>query len=604
VSWSRYPRLWLRLLRMCYRHAPAATAGALALWAASLVTLPATALALRAAVDAGSRGGAGPDAARDAVLTAIGVAVAYTANITVERMAQGSTIGLTDRVGLLELEPEILRAVSGIETMDHLERTDFLDRITVLRNAAWQVMFSAWVAVSGVCNLARLAIVLALLGTVSPYLLLLLVFAAVPLWFDARGRRAVVQAETDTAEDLRIERDLFGLATRAASGKEIRVTGAGPELARRQERAWRAAHERQYRAQLAGAVWRGAGWAVFTLGFALALALVLWRAVRGQSSLGEVVLSITVATNLRNAVQEAVYSSTQAAQTGRMSVQYLWLTEYVARQRALPSGDLAAPHALRDGIELRHLTYQYPGTDRDAVEDVSVHLPAGSVVAVVGEYGSGKSTLVKLLCKFHRPTAGAILVDNTDLVDIDTAAWWSGMAVVFQDFGRYRMLFREVVGLGDLAGIDDEPRITQALAEADATALLDRLPDGLSTQLGRDLGGVELSEGQWQKTALARACMRTEPLLFVLDEPTASLDAPSEQAIFERYMTRARRLAARTGAITVIISHRFSTVAGADLILVMEQGRLVQQGTHAELITAEGTYAELHGLTSRAYTST
>jgi ABC-type multidrug transport system fused ATPase/permease subunit len=133
--------------------------------------------------------------------------------------------------------------------------------------------------------------------------------------------------------------------------------------------------------------------------------------------------------------------------------------------------------------------------------------------------------------------------------------------------------------------------------------LLDRLPGGLETLVGRDLGGVELSEGQWQKTALARACMRREPLLFVLDEPTASLDAPSEQAIFEHYMNRARQLAARTGAVTVIVSHRFSTVAGADLILVMEKGRLVQVGNHTDLVDADGPYAELHSLSSRAYAS-
>jgi ATP-binding cassette subfamily B protein len=445
--------------------------------------------------------------------------------------------------------------------------------------------------------------VLALLAAVSPYLLLLLVFAAVPLGFDARGRRAVVRAETDTAEDIRVERELFGLATKAAPGKEIRVAGAGAELVRRQQRAWQDAHDRRYRAELAAALWRVAGWAVFTVGFAGALALVLTRAVRGDSSVGDVVLSIVVATNLRNAVQAAVSSSTLAAETGRVAAQYLWLTSYVAQEHARGGGVLPAPSNLRDGIDLRHLRYRYPGTDADAVDDVTVRLPAGSVIAVVGEYGSGKTTLVKLLCKFHRPDAGQILVDGTDLADIDAASWWSGMAVVFQDFGRYRTTFAETIGLGDMPHLDDEARVREALAEADGTGLLDRLPQGLSTWLGRDLGGVELSEGQWQKTALARACMRREPLLFVLDEPTASLDAPSEHAIFERYMARARRLAARTGAITVIISHRFSTVAGADLILVMDSGRLVQQGTHAELVRAEGIYAELHGLTSRAYTA-
>jgi ATP-binding cassette subfamily B protein len=590
------------LLRLCYAHEPRVTVAALALRLLGLVTIPTTALVLRMAVDASARGASSHGAARGAVLAAVAVAVAYTANNAVERMAWMYSMHLTDRVGLLTLEPEIVRDVCGIETMDHLERTDFLDRVTVLRNSAWEVMFSAWAAVDGLFNVARLAVVLALLGTLSPYLLLLLVFAAVPLWFDARGRRVVMSTETATAEDLRVQRHLFALATKAAPGKEIRVTGAGPQLVRRQQRAWRDAHERRYHAELAGAMWRTGGWVVFTLGFACALALVISRAARGQGSVGDVVLSITVATNLRNAVQQAVGSSTEAAKAGRKAGHYLWLGGYVAQERTQQKGTRTAPSTLRDGISLEHLTYRYPGTDRDAVEDVSVHIPAGSVVAVVGEYGSGKSTLVKLLCKFHRPTGGALLVDGTDLAEIDAESWWAAMAVAFQDFGRYRTVFREVVGLGDLANIEDAQRVTEALAAADGVALLDRLPQGLDTPLGRDLGGVELSEGQWQKTALARACMRDEPLLFVLDEPTASLDAPSEQAIFEHYMRRAKNLASRTGAITVIISHRFSTVAGADLILVLEKGRLIQVGTHDELVAVDGTYAELHSLSARAYT--
>jgi ABC-type multidrug transport system fused ATPase/permease subunit len=602
-QWTRYVRLWWRLVAMCYRHEPRSTVAALVLRVVGIATVPATALLLRAAVNTGARAASGQATARAAVLAALGVAIAYTANQMVERTVWGLGIHLTDRVGLLVLDPQIQRDVCTVETIDHLERTDFLDRVTILRGAAWEVMFAAWGALDGLFNIARLAAILALLGTVSPYLLLLLVFAAVPLWFDARGRRVVLRADTDSAEDLRVARHLFGLATKALPGKEIRVSGAGPAIAAMQERAWRQANERQYRAQLRGALWRSGGWTVFAAGFAVALWYVVQQALQGHGSVGDVVLAITVAANLRNAVQQAVNSSTEAAMAGRKATHYLWLEDYVAQQRSQPRGSGPAPTALRDGIRLSGLTYAYPGTDRNAVDDVTVHLPAGSVVAVVGEYGSGKSTLVKLLCKFHRPSGGTILVDGTDLAGIEAESWWAGMAVAFQDFGRYRTAFRDVIGLGDLPYLDDDERIGEALRAADGTVLLDRLPSGLDTLLGKDLGGVELSEGQWQKTALARACMRREPLLFVLDEPTASLDAPSEQAIFEHYMSRARELAARSGAITVIVSHRFSTVAGADLILVMAGGRLVQSGTHDELVDAEGPYAELHSLTSRAYTA-
>jgi ATP-binding cassette, subfamily B, bacterial len=600
--WMPYVRLWARLIALCYRHEPVTTVAALVLRVVGIATIPATALLLRAAVDSGAAAAAGEGSARVAVLTAVAMAFAYTANQVVERQVWSLGIHLTDRVGLLELDPEIIRAVCEVETMDHLERTDFLDRVTVLQGASWQIMFSAWGALDGVFNIARLIAVLALLGTISPYLLLLLIFAAVPLWFDARGRRALVRAETEAAQDLRLSRHLFELATRPQPGKEIRTSGAGRVIGEMQEQAYRRASDQKCRAGFQGALWRVAGWALFTTGFGAALWFVVHQTQIGAGSVGDLVLAITVAANLRNAVQQAVDSSTHAARDGRKSTHLLWLEDYVAEQRTRPRDTGQAPTTIADGIRLDELTYAYPGTERNAVDRVSVHLPAGSVVAVVGEYGSGKTTLVKMLCKFHRPTGGAILVDGADLADIEAASWWAGMAVVFQDFGRYRTAFREVIGLGDLPAMDDDRRIAEALTAADGQVLLDRLPDGLNTMMGKDLGGVELSEGQWQKTALARACMRREPLLFVLDEPTASLDAPSEQAIFEHYMNRARDIATRTGAITVIVSHRFSTVSGADLILVMEAGRLVQHGTHQDLLAAGGPYAELHSLTSDAYT--
>jgi ATP-binding cassette subfamily B protein len=256
---------------------------------------------------------------------------------------------------------------------------------------------------------------------------------------------------------------------------------------------------------------------------------------------------------------------------------------------------------LTDGIALDGVGFTYPGTERPALDDVTCRLPAGSVVAVVGEYGSGKTTLVKLLTKLYRPDRGTIQVDGVDLADLDTAGWRTRISAAFQDFGRFHIRFGETVGIGDLPYIADADRVGDAVRAADARELVERLPDGLDTQLGRRFDGVELSEGQWQRTALARASMRTQPLLFVLDEPTASLDAPSEHEIFDRYLGRARELAERTGAITVIVSHRFSTVAGADHVLVLHKGRIAEQGTHDELLAAGGRYATLYDIQATAY---
>jgi ATP-binding cassette subfamily B protein len=355
----------------------------------------------------------------------------------------------------------------------------------------------------------------------------------------------------------------------------------------------------RFRARLGAMWWQLAGWAVFTLGFGAALALAVYRAAHGQDTIGDLVLAITVAVTLRESLSETVWSVNHTMGGRRIAEPYLWLRDYA--DAAPDPGDRPAPVSLTEGITLDRVGFTYPGTERAALDGVSCRLPGGSVVAIVGQYGSGKTTLVKLLTKLYRPDCGRVLVDGVDLATLATDSWRARLSAAFQDFGRFHVRFGDAVGIGDLPHLADTGRVGAAVADADAGSLLARLPDGLDTQLGREFDGVELSEGQWQKTALARASMREAPLLFVLDEPTASLDAPSEQEIFERYMARARSLAGRSNAITVVVSHRFSTVAGADLIFVMEKGRLVEQGTHDELISADGRYADLYRIQAAAY---
>jgi ATP-binding cassette subfamily B protein len=430
----------------------------------------------------------------------------------------------------------------------------------------------------------------------------LLAFAAFPLWCNRRGRALVNAAETESAEDFRLQRHLFDLATSAAGGKELRVSGAAAEVTRRQGDAWDAVVTARFRARLRATGWRLTGWAGFTLGFLVALVAVIHAAATGSASAGDLVLAVTVAATLESAVQMAVTSTSEALEAERLVEPYLWLRAYAAEERQRVTATLTPPDVLHEGIVLDDVGYTYPGASRPALEELSVRIPAGSVVAIVGEYGSGKTTLVKLLGKFYRPSTGMIRIDATDLADLDTELWRARTSAAYQDFGRYpQMTFAESVGLGDLPHLDDHEVIEESVRAADATTLTKRLPEGLNTPLGRVFGGVELSEGQWQKTALARASMRPDPLLFVLDEPTASLDAPSEHAVFERYMDRARLLAKRTGAITVIVSHRFSTVTGADTILVLHQGRLVEHGTHEELLADAGTYGDLYGIQADAY---
>jgi len=591
TTW-RYLGLLAELVRLSWRRFPFAAAGIVAAAVVSTGLTPVLALALREAVD----GIAGGDR-RAALLGALGAALAFALDRYLRDAGEVLEKVLADHVSSVDLRRQVVSTLARLDGLDHLERTDLLDRVTAAQDARGSLGHAPWQAIHAVCHAVRLGLLLLLLGAaVNPWLLTLIAFAAAPLWFDQAGQRAVARAETGTAEAFRLQRHLFDLATGPAGGKEIRVAGAGPEIARRQRAAWAEAVRGRFRARVRAAAWRLTGWAVFTLGFGAGLALV----TRGDGSLGDLVLAITVAVTLRDALQDTLFGVT-VAMAGRTGAEpLLWLRDY-ARDQAGHTGTGKPPAVLRDGITLEEVSFGYHGTGRPALDRVGCHLPAGSVVAVVGEYGSGKTTLVKLLAKFYAPDRGRILVDGADLADLDTAAWRARCSAAFQDFGRFHIRLGDAVGIGDLPHLDEDARLRDAVGAADATALVDRLPDGLDTQLGRRFDGVELSEGQWQKVALARASMRAEPLLFVLDEPTASLDAPSEHAIFERYMARARELAARTGAITVVISHRFSTVAGADRILVLDRGHLVEQGTHQELLAAGGRYADLYTVQAKAY---
>ena len=274
-----------------------------------------------------------------------------------------------------------------------------------------------------------------------------------------------------------------------------------------------------------------------------------------------------------------------------------WLEDYAASVAA--SADLEAPARLRQGIRLDRVSFTYPGTSRLVLDDVTLSLPANAVVAVVGENGAGKTTLVKLLAKMYEPSSGAILVDDVPLARVPADAWRARLAGAFQDFVRFEFLVRQTVGLGDVPRLDDEPAVRIAVDRAGATDVVDRLAAGLDTQLGPTWPeGVDVSFGQWQKLALARGFMRERPLLLVLDEPTAALDAETEHALFERYAA-ASRANPGDGRITILVSHRFSTVRMADSIVVMDGARVVEVGSHEALMARGGQYQTLTGFRRR-----
>jgi ATP-binding cassette subfamily B protein len=506
----------------------------------------------------------------------------------------------------IALESHVARLQASIATIAHQERPDYLDRLAVLRDQVF-VLDHMYMALFSTCGwILRLGVTLVLLVSISPWLVLLAVFA-LPTVLTSTWRPAVERrAQERGAQSQRLARHLFTLGTTAAPGKEVRVTGIGQRLIDDRRAAWERWYEPVSAARGRSAVWHTLAWAVFGGAYVGAIVFVS----SGLAAPPAVVLLVLAA-----GARLSAYIGATVGEIGFLrgiwmdgSRRLAWLEDYARSLVAL--ADLPVPQRLRKSIRFEHVSFAYPGTERRVLDDVSFELPAGAVVALVGENGAGKSTLVKLLGKFYAPTAGEIYVDDQPLSRMPADEWRRRLAGAFQDFFRFEFRARHTVGVGDVPRLDDAPAVVRAVDRAGADDVVGRLTSGLDTQLGPTWpNGVDVSFGQWQKLALARGYMRDEPLLLVLDEPTAALDAETEHALFERYaaMTRHRASAGSSGeaepdgGITLLVSHRFSTVRMADLIVVLDGARLVEFGTHEDLMRRGGQYAELYGIQAAAY---
>jgi ATP-binding cassette subfamily B protein len=461
------------------------------------------------------------------------------------------------------------------------------------------VLDHMYMSVFAACGwLLRLGVTVALLASIHPVLILLAVFA-LPIVSTSTWRPAVERTVQErSAPANRLARHLFTLAATAPPGKEVRVTGIGERLIAERRAAWQRGHLPIAAVRWASAWWHALAWAVFGAAF---VAAVVFVASYLRASAGAVLLVLAAGSRL------SAYVAATVTEVGFLrgfwmdgSRRLAWLEDYAASFDA--AADRAIPDALHDGIRLDRVSFAYPGTTRLVLEDVSLRLPAGSVVAIVGENGAGKTTLVKLLAKMYEPTSGAIYVDDVPLARVSAEGWRARLAGAFQDFFRFEFVARHTVGLGDVPRLDDQAAVVSAIGRAGADDVIARLNAGLDTQLGPTWpGGVDVSFGQWQKLALARGFMREQPLLLVLDEPTAALDAETEHALFERYAAAARGGGEDGGRITILVSHRFSTVRMADLIVVLDGARLVEVGTHDQLMAAAGQYAQLYGIQAAAY---
>ena len=521
-------------------------------------------------------------------------------------------LGLVIGLGLVERSMELMRQLVGSRlgidlnvvilekalTLDlrHFEDPTFYDKLTRARREASSRPLSLvqenFTIIRGVLTLAGYAVVLV---RFSPWAVAGLLLAAIPSFIsEARFSGAAFRLRNRRSPEARRLNYLEYVLANDEHAKEVKLFRLGPMLLHRYRTLAETFFSDDRKLSVQRASWTFglsliASGAFYSCYLAIALA-----AATGRLSLGDMALYLVAFRQGQSAFQSILTA------LGGMYEDNLYMSnlfEYLAiPTAALASQKNEAPVRTEEGIRFEHVGFRYPDAPTWALRAVSLFIPKGESLALVGQNGAGKTTFIKLLTRLYEPTEGRILLDGRDLRDWEEGRLRSRIGVIFQDFNEYQFAVRENVGFGSVEHLADEPRIIRAVERGGATEVVAALSAGLETQLGRYFqDGAELSGGQWQKLALARAFMREEADILVLDEPTAALDAVAEQAVFERFRALTRDRTA------IVISHRFPTVRMADRIIVIEHGHIVEQGTHHELLAAGGRYARLFTLQAEGY---
>jgi ATP-binding cassette subfamily B protein len=519
------------------------------------------------------------------------------------------------RLGI-DLNVQILEKAQRLE-LRQFEDPDFYDKLTRARREAstrpLSLIQSNFQVVRNALTLAGYA---ALLIRFSPWMALAVLVATVPAFVaEARFSGAAFRLRNWRSPDSRRLTYLEYVLANDEHAKEVKLFGLGPLLLDRYRRLAESFFADDRRLAIGRAGWGYALSLLSTAVFYGSYALIVAETVRGRLSLGDMTLALVAFRQGQQSFQ-AVLSALGGMYEDTLYMSNLFDYFAIPTDAAKAVGPLAVVRA-EEGIRFEGVGFRYPPSSasadvatsaaaerrpasekegRWALRDVNLFIPKGQSLALVGENGAGKTTFIKLLANLYQPTEGSVLLDGRDLRTWDEAQLRRRIGVIFQDFNEYQLALRENVAFGSVEHLGDELRVGRAVERGGAKELAAGLSAGLETQLGRWFsGGVELSGGQWQKVALARAFMRDEADILILDEPTAALDAEAEHAVFQRF----RALA--VGRTTILISHRFPTVRMADRILVLEAGRVVEDGTHAALVAAGRRYARMFQLQASGY---
>ncbi|MGK2943195.1 MAG: ABC transporter ATP-binding protein [Desulfuromonadales bacterium] len=493
------------------------------------------------------------------------------------------------RINLMILEKALTLKLA------HFEDSEFYDKLTRARREASTRPLSLVTRTFGlVQNGISLASYAFLLVQFSPWAVLILIVGGIPEFLaEAKFSGDKFRLFRWRSPETRMQMYLETVLAREDYAKEVKLFRLGPKLLQRYQAIFAKLFAEDRQLTLRRDSWGFILGLLGTIAFYGAYAWIALAAIRGTISLGQMTMYLM----LFKQGQSAVSASLSAISGMYEDNLYLSnLYEYLEQPVPTAQGELQQGPAPGDGVRFEQVSFAYPGSEEPALQQVSLHIKPGDSLALVGENGSGKTTLIKLLTRLYQPGAGRILLDGLDLQQWQGDALRQRIGVIFQDFGRYQFLVGENIGAGDMSHFEDRQRWQEAAEKGMAHEFIDKLPQQYDTQLGKWFkGGRELSGGQWQKIALARAFMRSKADLLVLDEPTATMDAAAEASIFEHFRELSR------GKMTILISHRFSTVRMADQIVVIDKGRIVEQGSHEQLMQLAGQYAYLFSLQAQGY---
>jgi ATP-binding cassette, subfamily B, bacterial len=496
---------------------------------------------------------------------------------------------LGQRVNVMILEKALTLSLR------HFEDSEFYDRLTRARREASVRPLSLVMRTFGlVQNAVSLLTFAALLTRFSGWTVAVLLLAGLPAFVaEAKFSGDAFRLFRWRSPETRMQNYLETVLAREDHAKEVKLYALGQRFLQRYRDIFHKLYREDRALSIRRDLWGFALGLLATLSLYGAYAWIAIATVRGAITLG----AMTMYLMLFRQGQAAVTAILSAV--GGMYEDNLYLStlyEYLDTPVDPPGGTAVCGPAPQDGIRFENVSFRYPDSSQPALSDISLHLPPGSSLALVGENGSGKTTLIKLLTRLYRPTSGRILFEGLDVNAWDEAVLRRRIGVIFQDFARYQLPVGENIGAGDEPHYDDQPRWEQAAAAGQANEFIAQLPQRYRTQLGKWFrDGRELSGGQWQKIALSRAFMRVAADVLVLDEPTAAMDARAEAEVFEHFRQLAK------DRITILISHRFSTVRMADRIAVLADGRVIEQGSHADLMARGGHYAQLFALQARGY---